>query len=86
MEPIDKAKEVIGQYWHFVNDYTTISKPTDNHISVIYEDGQQMGRAKQCALIAVQMVQTNPNIRYDHDQDESQYDYWQKVKEEIQKF
>ena len=39
--------------------------------------------AKQCALIAVDEIQKLPNMEYDNNKDESQYDYWQEVKEEL---
>jgi hypothetical protein len=40
---------------------------------------------KNCALVAVDEIQKLPNIQYDNNNDESQYDYWTKVKKEIEK-
>ena len=40
---------------------------------------------KQCAIIAVEEILKMPNIEYSHNRDSSQYDYWQQVKEEIEK-
>lgn len=41
--------------------------------------------AKKCALIAVAEIMKMPNIGYSNNKDESQYDYWQEVKQEIEK-
>ena len=48
-----------------------------------YDEIKYMERAKQCALIAVYEIQKLPNIGYNHNRDESQYDYWEEVKQEI---
>jgi hypothetical protein len=41
--------------------------------------------AKQCALIAVDEIMKLPHLSYNHNKDESQYDFWQEVKTEITK-
>ena len=40
---------------------------------------------KQCALICCYEILKLPNIGYSHNRDESQYDYWQEVKQQIEK-
>ena len=39
--------------------------------------------AVECALIAVDEIQKLPNMEYGNNKDESQYDYWQEVKQEL---
>ena len=41
--------------------------------------------AKRCGLIVVDEIQKLPNMEYDNNKDESQYDYWQDVKQELLK-
>ena len=48
-------------------------------------DHMQFDEAKECALIAINEIQNLPNMNYSNNKDLSQYDYWQKVKKEIEK-
>lgn len=70
MTPKEKAEELVDKF-------------RSNIISFL-SDNMKDQNAKQCALIAVDEIQKLPNIGYNHSQDESQYDYWQEVKEEIE--
>ena len=56
MEPRNKAEELFNKYYNFVSGWTT-TKVSDIAISANYE-GEEMriGRAKQCALIAVNEI------------------------------
>ena len=71
---------------------TTKEKATDLFIKYYqrlpddtYSNEGAKSEAKQCALIAVDEIQKLPSIGYSHKSDASQYDYWQEVKQEIEK-
>lgn len=71
MTPKEKAKELCCKYADALNirDLQTTANPF----------------AKQSALIAVAEIMKMPNIGYSNNKDESQYDYWEAVKAEIEK-
>ena len=64
MEPKDKAKELVKKYYNYVSGWTSTNRP-DEAPSAQYEgEKMKIGRAKQCALIAVEeILQTNPTIK-----------------------
>jgi len=72
MTPAEKAFELVTKYSRILpmNQTTLLDR-------------------KNCALVAVDAIQKLPNIQYDaiqyNNNDESQYDYWQEVKQEIEK-
>jgi hypothetical protein len=74
MTPKEKAEELVN---------TILDK--------LYNDGSLSfkrilyAKAIECALITVDEIQKLPNIGYNHNRDESQYDYWQEVKQQIEK-
>ena len=71
MNPKEKAEELFEKMY-FVDD------PMGSY-PMCFET------AKRCALIAVDEIQKLPNMEYDNNKDESQYDYWQEVKQELLK-
>ena len=74
MTPKEKAKELLEKM-------NVAYRPKGNGLPVDMHKSQ----VKRCALMAVDEIQKLPNIGYNHSQDESQYDYWQEVKQEIEK-
>ena len=70
MTPKEKADELVKKIYKVMSDSVS-------DITLYF--------SKQCALIAVNEIMKMPNIGYNHNQDESQYDYWQEVKQEIAK-
>ena len=70
MTPKEKADELVKKIYKVMSDSVS-------DITLYF--------SKQCALIAVNEIMKMPNIGYNHNQDESQYDYWQEVKQEIEK-
>ena len=70
MTPKEKADELVKKMYKVMSDSVS-------DITLYF--------SKQCALIAVNEIMKMPNIGYNHNQDESQYDYWQEVKQEIEK-
>jgi hypothetical protein len=74
LTPAEKAKELVDKYQ---------SGYTIGRFS--YQLPNDLQDSKQCALIAVEEIQKLPNINYSNNKDSSQYDYWQEVKEELQK-
>ncbi len=82
----EKAKGLVGKFYPFLNDYSTYSKPNEK-LQIVVEDGQKIGRAKQCALIAVNEI-VNELIPSDFKYQQLYTDiktYWEQVKEEIKK-
>lgn len=73
MTPKEKAEELLEKM-NVIHHLKGNGLPVSMHKSQI----------KQCALIAVDEIQKLPNIGHNHNQDESQYDYWQEVKQEIE--
>ena len=69
MTPKEKAQELISKFIQYA--------PAEEEYELPY--------AKQSALIAVAEIMKMPNIGYSNNKDESQYDYWQEVKSEIEK-
>lgn len=72
MTPKEKAKELLEKM-------NVAYRPKGNGLPVDMHKSQ----VKRCAFLAVVEIQKLPNIGCNHSQDESQYDYWQEVKEEI---
>ena len=70
MTPKEKAEELVGRY---------AIKSHQLKLGISFEFD------KQCALIAIDEILKMPNIGYSHNRDASQYDYWQEVKNEIEK-
>ena len=78
MTPKEKAEELINMF-----------SPHAKNWDCFYDIPLDENHAKQCALRAVDIVQKLPNIQYDsiqyNNNDESQYDYWEEVKQELEK-
>ena len=85
MTPKDKATEVMDKYKPFVSSWTTISKPNEMP-QAIHEYGQRTGRAKQCALIAVELLINGLNSIPKYatcDKFENKKIFWRNVKKEL---
>ena len=69
MTPNEKAKDLVDKFYH--HGMATITTKRQAH-----------NDAKQCALIAVEEIlkEVTPKISYIH-----QHEYWQEVKNEIEK-
>jgi hypothetical protein len=80
MTPQEKAQELLRAYNNYTSSWTTTSKPYEPP-EAIYEVGMKKGRAKQCALIAVDEILNH------HLQDEGLYRidkyFWEQVKIEL---
>jgi len=72
----EKAKELFDKY---INLYPSYIVMFQGDLDKAQKD------IKQCALIAVNEIQNLPNMNYSNNKDLSQYDYWQEVKQEIEK-
>lgn len=70
MTPQEKAKELVDKYIEWTQEWSEI----DGYIIDMYN-------AKQCALIAVDLVIENIEDDYMH----YELDYWNEVKQEIEK-
>jgi hypothetical protein len=99
MNAKEKAEELYLKYRNYTNDCSSVNKPHEP-IKYIIELGMKDGRAKQCALIAVDEIlkasPLNPNeVDWDdcggthqywyEEQREQAEKYWQEVKQEIKK-
>ncbi|MFN9582140.1 MAG: hypothetical protein ACK566_05660 [Bacteroidota bacterium] len=76
MTPLEKAKELFGKYWAYT---------WHNGEKIV---GLTKQAAKQCALIAVdEIIQIVPTVYVTDDNEihSGHRQYWQKVKQEIQK-
>jgi hypothetical protein len=71
MTPKEKAEELVLKYLRLQekDSYNWFNKKL----------------AKECALIAVDEIQKIPNIEYSNNKNATQYDYWEEVKQEIEK-
>lgn len=80
MTPKEKAKELYLKYRNYTNDCSSVNKPHEP-IKYVIELGMKDGRAKQCALIAVdEIIKCLDSL--------NQYttmDYYIEVKQEIEK-
>lgn len=64
MEPKEKAKELVKKYYNFVSGWTSTNRPDENPSAQFEGEEMRIGRAKQCALIAIEeILQTNPTIK-----------------------
>lgn len=75
MTPKEKANEL-------VNKFRPYSYSSDG-LNSMEREYQIEDNSKQCALIAVDEIMKIPTLGRSHNRDESQYDYWQQVKQEI---
>ena len=73
-----KAKKLVDKFKPFVESEPFYSNKGGAIQKVIVYN------AKQFALICVDEIQKLPNIGHSHSRDESQYDFWQQVKLEIE--
>jgi hypothetical protein len=83
----EKAKELVTKYYDYVSGWTSTNRP-DQRPSAQYE-GEKMktGRAIQCALIAVEQIET-ALTDFGQESDElqnmdSEFRFWDKVKNSI---
>lgn len=94
----EKAKELVEKYSNYTSGWTTISKPLDYPSAQFEGNSMRLGRAKQCALIAVgEIIKQLSNLHkpeyvtfYKDDLCEQmdafeKKDFWQQVKQEIEK-
>lgn len=56
MTPQDKAKELVKQFYNFVSGWTSTNRPDENPSAQYEGEEMKIGRAKQCALIAVDEI------------------------------
>jgi hypothetical protein len=78
MTPKEKAKELVDKFYQTTPNEAWINEPLG-----IAEEYKAWNQAKQCALIAVdEIIQAIEDIFETLDERE----YWQSVKQEIQKF
>jgi len=81
LSPKEQARELVNMFY--------ISLPNNGGFTGLNNINSRWEEGKKCALIAVNRIQKLPNIQYDSIQykndDESQYDYWEEVKQEIEK-
>lgn len=90
MEAKEKAKELVKQYYNFVGGWTSTNKPNEVPTAQYEGESMKIGRAKQCALIAVdeilkfeQLYLTRLDAKMNRYTEESSVEYWQEVKQEI---
>jgi hypothetical protein len=90
MEPKDKAKELVKKYYYLVSEWTSTNLPNEIPTAIYEGEEMKIGRAKECAMIAVnEILQTNPTIKGTSEdlitmiiQTKS---YWYQVQNEINK-
>ena len=64
MEPLEKANELVKKYYNFVSAWTSTNYPGEKPSAQFEGEKMRIGRAKQCALIAIEeILQTNPTIK-----------------------
>jgi hypothetical protein len=56
MTPQDKAKELVKQFYNLVSGWTSTNRPDENPSAQYEGEEMKIGRAKQCALIAVNEI------------------------------
>jgi molybdenum cofactor biosynthesis enzyme MoaA len=76
MSAKEKAVELIEKYKDYVHGYVGSSMLTNHE----YPE-QILSQAKKCALIAVELKLDG--MEQDSFRSESQFDYWQQVKQEL---
>ena len=89
MKEQEKAKEFVEKYLNYVSGWTTTNKPNEIPSAQYEVYEMKLGRAKQCALIAVDEIiksaPTKPGSYITIYQDEREAnDYWEQVKQEIE--
>jgi hypothetical protein len=73
-QPKEKANELVKKYYNYVSGWTTINKPSEPPMAQYEGDGMKIGRAIQCAIIAVEELIEDCNVSLN---------YWQEVKNEL---
>ena len=59
MNAQDKAKELVSKYYNYVSAWTVTNLPNEAPEAIYEGKKMKIGRAKQCALIAVdEMIKT----------------------------
>lgn len=84
----EKAKELILKYYNYVSGWTTTNKPHESPSAHYEGEEMKIGRAKQCALIAVDEIIELPCLTDEawlNVPDEYKIQYWRDVKKEIEK-
>ena len=76
MTPQEKAKELVEKYRGVAH--------SDFHNQTGYDEAQREENQKQCALIAVDEI-LEEALGLDDNDYQSKFDYWLKVKQEIEK-
>lgn len=71
MTPQEKAKEIINKFYYYVESIS---------------ESQQKENAKQCALIAIELKLDSNFLFNSIEYQEESYEYWDLVKEEIEKY
>lgn len=90
LSPADKAKQLVKKYYSFVSGWTTTNKPGDHPSARFEGEEMKIGRAKQCALVAIEEVMhlnlmTEAKNETTFRKFEMVESYWNKVKNEIGK-
>lgn len=87
MTPKEKAQEIVKKYYNFVSGWTATNKPNENHSAQYEGEIMRVGRAKQCAIIAVDEVLDNYSTSCSdcQDQQDEKFKFFIEVKQEIEK-
>lgn len=92
MTPKDKAEELIIKYSNFVSAWTHTSKPKERPTARFEGIGMKIGRAKQCALIAIEEIEnvgcwvSKEFAEKEGFGPESTEEFWRDVRMELERF
>lgn len=91
MTPKEKAKELVNRYRNYVSGWTTVNKPSEKPKAIYEGELMKSGRAKHCALIAVEEIISDYYTLNGHTRIASyikveKIEYWQEVKIEIENY
>lgn len=82
--PKDKAEQLVGKYYNFVSGWTSMNKPWEKPSARYEGKAMKVGRAVQCALIAVdEILNQEYPVGRTIDQSAQIVAYWGLVKDEI---